>query len=659
MQVFSKGFLIGSVLLALLSGAVIAKDDRQQIRIVGGEESAEGAWPFMTALVRKGASAENGQICGASFIGKRYVLTASHCVEGATAEDLEVVIGIHDLKKESTQGKRVAITNISMHENYSSPVELNNDIALLELASDVAGVTAVKPATPAIMQLVKTGDPLTVMGWGNRSGSGEDFSSILHQVVVPLYDREACKAAYSGLTEQMLCAGLTEGGKDSCQGDSGGPIVMKHNDELYQVGIVSFGDGCAVAGKPGVYAKVSAFEAWLKQKTSGVSLSSQHQLGYVESDFQGEYTFQLANYTNAILNIGNATLINPNNVQNHEVVENNCTSGSVAVNSQCQVKIRVKALQPGESSIQLRLDTDNAAANQVISTLSFTALPAVSFDANAAMDSTNVNWYTSTESGWTEQSDQVSQGSKALQSGAITHSQRSILLAVINNADKVSLDFKTSTEESYDFFEVYVDAKKVFSRSGKMDNFETKAFEFPAGKHRVVIAYAKDSEESANDDKVYIDKFVVGEAANVNQPPQAIVENSNIEVVENSNVAMSAQNSKDPEGGSLTYLWSQISGTSVTINGKNTAKASFKAPEVSQDEVLSFKVVVTDAQGATAEKAVNVKVTNKAVAPAPTPAPASAAKSSGGGSMGVMLILGLLVALRRTFAQNTSYNTRL
>ena len=60
----------------------------------------------------------------------------------------------------------------------------------------------------------------------------------------------------------MLCASAT--GKDSCQGDSGGPLGIHGQGAFWQTGIVSFGEGCGLENKYGVYTRVSKYVAWIK-----------------------------------------------------------------------------------------------------------------------------------------------------------------------------------------------------------------------------------------------------------------------------------------------------------------------------------------------------------------------------------------------------------
>ena len=57
----------------------------------------------------------------------------------------------------------------------------------------------------------------------------------------------------------MICAGLRQGTKDSCQGDSGGPLFQKIEDKWVEVGLVSWGIGCARANAPGVYTRVGNY----------------------------------------------------------------------------------------------------------------------------------------------------------------------------------------------------------------------------------------------------------------------------------------------------------------------------------------------------------------------------------------------------------------
>ena len=99
-------------------------------------------------------------------------------------------------------------------------------------------------------------------------------------VSVPLMTNQDCiqphtSYASSVITSNMVCAGFTEGGKDSCQGDSGGPLVVPRNssdDSAIIYGVVSFGYGCAQPDAPGVYSRVANYVGWIQS-----NMNSQYQ----------------------------------------------------------------------------------------------------------------------------------------------------------------------------------------------------------------------------------------------------------------------------------------------------------------------------------------------------------------------------------------------
>jgi secreted trypsin-like serine protease len=92
------------------------------------------------------------------------------------------------------------------------------------------------------------------------------ISQTLKYVAVKAVTNLKCKETYPDtITEDMLCAiGNPKGGEDSCQGDSGGPLVSVVGGKSTVVGVVSFGQGCAEANTPGVYARVTKFKAWIE-----------------------------------------------------------------------------------------------------------------------------------------------------------------------------------------------------------------------------------------------------------------------------------------------------------------------------------------------------------------------------------------------------------
>jgi secreted trypsin-like serine protease len=114
------------------------------------------------------------------------------------------------------------------------------------------------------------GEEVTAIGLGVTDDSTEATANVLQKVNVPVVAHDECAdLLFPNFTIEenaMLCAaGLEEGGKDSCQGDSGGPLLKLRDSKYVQVGITSFGEGCAQPNSPGVYTRVSGVKDWITQ----------------------------------------------------------------------------------------------------------------------------------------------------------------------------------------------------------------------------------------------------------------------------------------------------------------------------------------------------------------------------------------------------------
>ncbi|KAK7084305.1 Transmembrane protease serine 6 [Halocaridina rubra] len=232
-------------------------------RIVGGTNANVNEWPWQAALMYG-----TQQFCGGSLINDRYILTAAHCIEGMNANDLTIRLGEHQLStsRETSHVTR-SVSRIIGHSQYSPGDELN-DIALLKLSSPVKVSSSVLPVCMPPELPTYANKVATVTGWGTTS-SGGSSSDILKEVEVPVLSNKACQANNYGtaIKDTMLCAGQT--GKDSCQGDSGGPLVFKDGGGNYdQIGVVSWGYGCAASGYPGVYTRVNKYLDWIKDNTA-------------------------------------------------------------------------------------------------------------------------------------------------------------------------------------------------------------------------------------------------------------------------------------------------------------------------------------------------------------------------------------------------------
>ncbi|XP_077277070.1 trypsin-1 [Temnothorax americanus] len=233
-------------------------------RIVGGVETIVNQYPWMALLMYRGQF-----YCGGTVINSRYVLTAAHCIDRFDANKLIVRILEHDrnLTGESkTQDFQVEKT--IKHSGYST-TNYDSDIALLKLRNAITFEDLMRPACLPEQAKTFAGEKGIVTGWGAVKEGGS-VSPFLQEVVVPILTNKECRATkYPSrrITDNMLCAGFKEGGKDSCQGDSGGPLHIEKNSVHQVVGVVSWGEGCAQPGYPGVYTRVNRFLSWIASNT--------------------------------------------------------------------------------------------------------------------------------------------------------------------------------------------------------------------------------------------------------------------------------------------------------------------------------------------------------------------------------------------------------
>lgn len=274
-------------------------------RIIGGQNTQAHAWSYIAYFYG----------CGATLVAKNWAVTAAHCctIPAWYFKDKDLCFG-RDFKTAAnndapTLEQCAGISNIIQHPNYDRTTTVMNDICLLKLKSDVTYNAHVQPAC-----LPRQGDSLGdhlvvskddadfalddkpgredkakqkincyVAGWGYRQeNKWTSLPDILQDAQVHLFFNETCEAAYTETDkntgkvteyynrEAMSCFGHDKGGIDACQGDSGGPLICLEESEAIEGhinpvlrGVVSWGEGCARQGKPGVYARVSKFTNWI------------------------------------------------------------------------------------------------------------------------------------------------------------------------------------------------------------------------------------------------------------------------------------------------------------------------------------------------------------------------------------------------------------
>ncbi|XP_050572769.1 kallikrein-13-like [Cygnus atratus] len=241
--------LLGALVLVASMASSVAGDTR----VVGGMDCEPHSQPWQVAILDM-----YKLYCGGVLVARQWVVTAAHCT---TPGITTIRLGKHNLFTREWGEERRLVQKLVPHPNYN-PSTKDNDIMLIKLLTPVTLTERIQPVPVASCPPVP-GTSCTTSGWGATTSPEVSYPDVLQCVTVTIFSTAECKRLYPGsITENMICAGSLQGGRDSCQGDSGGPLIC--NGVLQ--GIVSWGDHpCGQAGRPGVYSRVYNYLDWIRE----------------------------------------------------------------------------------------------------------------------------------------------------------------------------------------------------------------------------------------------------------------------------------------------------------------------------------------------------------------------------------------------------------
>lgn len=424
-------------------------------RIVGGEVLEVPA-PFM-ASVQINLGDGYVHVCGGSIISNFKVLTAAHCFDDLPATgDWRIAYGsnkINNLDDPTSSVQWSSVAEVYIHPAYQRGTFFN-DVAVLRV-TDAINATPLPLATPVNEPVFDGAIQGEVFGWGVTEEGSDFLSNELRYVSVPLQPQNICQEVFptnpAVVNDVSFCAGFADGGFDACIGDSGGPIIAPSSQGPVQVGIVSFGIGCARPNLYGVYSRVSQYSDWLEAHASGVMLERPLNFGWVlptqTHASTGVYpiiTSTLRNNTNNAVDITAFDLRGIDNAQ-FGLESVNCVK-TYASGESCELGVALMASHPGRYSAEISpaLSQFNVPVTKQV----ITAEIPRALDAKDTLDTTLNIWYTGDDNPFKAASLPGAVGNRGLRSGNAWNSSLSALLGIIEGPGTLTFNYQYAAAEN-------------------------------------------------------------------------------------------------------------------------------------------------------------------------------------------------------------------